>query len=171
MKKILLLCSLIGMFVFQGCEGPAGPEGPPGQPGRNVESEVFEVTRDFNPQNDFSSLVQLNPTIYDSDVVLVYLLWDVDGNTPIWRQMPQTVQLTEGDLQYNFDFTPFDVNLFLSSADFDLTILGSQWTQDQTFRIVIVPGYFSNKKAVDYSNYDAVIKAFNIDESKIKKID
>lgn len=171
MKKILLLCSLIGMFVFQGCEGPAGPEGPPGAPGRNVESEVFEVTRNFNVQNDFSSLVQLNPAIYASDVVLVYLLWDVDGGTPIWRQMPQTVQLTEGDLQYNFDFTRFDVNLFLSSADFDLTILGSQWTQNQTFRIVIVPGYFSNKNAVDYSNYDAVIKAFNIDESKIKKID
>lgn len=171
MKKILLLCSLIGMLVLQGCEGPAGPVGPPGAPGTNIESEVFEVTRDFNTQNDFSSLVTLNPPIYESDVVLVYLLWDVDGNTPIWRLMPQTVQLTEGDLQYNFDFTRFDVNLFLSSADFDLTILGAQWTQDQTFRIVIVPGYFSNKKAVDFSNYDAVIKAYNIDESKIKKID
>lgn len=132
-------------------------------------SEVFEVTRSFSAGNNYSSLVTLNPAIYDSDVVLVYLLWDTDGGTPIWRLMPQTVQLNEGDLQYNYDFTPYDVNLFMSSADFDLSILGSQWTQNQTFRIVIVPGYFS-KMAIDYKNYDEVMTKLNLDESKVKKL-
>ncbi|MBN9282863.1 MULTISPECIES: hypothetical protein [Flavobacterium] len=170
MKKILLLLTVVAAFAFQGCEGPEGPQGPQGPSDGNTISEVFEVTRSFNAGNNFGSIVPLNPQIYASDVVLVYLLWDtVNPTTPIWRLMPQTVQLSEGDLLYNFDFTRSDVNIFLSSADLDLNMLAPQWTQNQTFRIVIVPGYFSkNAQPVDYSDYNAVIKAYNIDESKIK---
>jgi len=169
MKKIILLLTVVAAFVIQGCEGPEGPQGPTGPPGDTI-SEVFEVTRSFNSGNNFSSIVTLNPQIYASDVVLVYLLWEtVNPTTPVWRLMPQTVQLNEGDLLYNYDFTRSDVKLFLSSADLDLNSLASQWTQNQTFRIVIVPGYFSNKnsKAVDLSDYNAVIKAYNIDDSKV----
>lgn len=165
MKKILLLFSVVGMIVLQGCEGPQGPPGPPGP---IFEAEVFEVTRSFAPNNNYSSLITLNPPILDSDVVLVYLLWDVDNGTPIWRQMPQTVQLNEGDLQYNFDFTPFDVNLFLSSADFPLTILGPQWTQNQTFRIVLIPGYFGSAR-VDFSDYNAVMNMLDLKETDVVK--
>lgn len=170
MKKIILLLTVVTAFVFQGCEGPEGPQGPVGPAGDTI-SEVFEVTRSFNSGNNFSSIIPLNPQIYASDVVLVYLLWEtVNPTTPVWRLMPQTVQLNEGDLLYNYDFTRSDVNLFLSSADLDLNSLASQWTQNQTFRIVIVPGYFSKSatKQVDFSNYDEVIKAFNIDDSNVK---
>lgn len=165
MKKILLLFSVVGMVVLQGCEGPMGPPGPPGP---IFEAEVFEVTRSFAPGNNYSSLITLNPPILDSDIVLVYLLWDVDNGTPIWRQMPQTVQLDEGDLQYNFDFTRFDVNLFLSSADFPLTILGPQWTQNQTFRIVLIPGYFGSAR-VDFSDYNAVMHMLDLKETDVVK--
>lgn len=165
MKKILLLFSAVVMFVLQGCEGPMGPPGPPGP---MFEAEVFEVTRSFGPNNNFSSLITLNPPILDSDIVLVYLLWDVDNGTPIWRQMPQTVQLDEGDLQYNFDFTRFDVNLFLSSADFPLTILGPQWTQNQTFRIVLIPGYFGSAR-IDFSDYNAVMNMLELSEKDVVK--
>jgi hypothetical protein len=166
MKKITLLLAFIGMIGLTSCvREEVVVEDVHDQ---DTISEVFEVTRSFSPGNGYSSLVTLNPAIYDSDVVLVYLLWDVDGGTPIWRLMPQTVQLNEGDLQYNYDFTPYDVNLFMSSADFDLGILGSQWTQNQTFRIVIVPGYFS--KTVDVKNYDAVVAKLKIAESSVKKI-
>ena len=142
--------------------------GPPGPPGSGLEAEVFEVTRSFGPGNNFSSLITLNPPIFNSDVVLVYLLWEVDNGTPIWRLMPQTVQLNEGDLQYNFDFTPFDVNLFLSSADFPLTILGPQWTQNQTFRIVLIPGYFGSAR-VDFSDYNAVMNMLSLSEKDVVK--
>jgi len=42
----------------------------------------------------------------------------------------------------------------------------------QTFRIVIIPGYFSNKTSlkVDLNDYNAVIKAYKIDEGKIKSL-
>ena len=114
-------------------------------------------------------MVTFNPPIFASDVVLVYVLWDVQNDgTPVWRLMPQTVQLFEGDLQYNYDFTRFDVNLFLSSLDFPLTILGPEWTQNQTFRIVLVPASFGGK--MDYSNYDNVMQKLKLTEKDIKSI-
>lgn len=163
MKKITFLLVFFGMIALQSCTINADDD-----VDNDTISEVFEVTRNFGPQNNFSSLVSLNPQIFASDVVLVYILWDVDGGEPVWRLMPQTVQLMEGDLQYNYDFTRFDVNLFMSSLDFDLAILGPQWTQNQTFRIVIVPGYFSNR--MDYRDYNAVMTQLGYTEANVKKI-
>jgi hypothetical protein len=104
-------------------------------------------------------------------MVLVYRLFDVIGGEDVWRSLPQTVYLTQGELDYNFDFTRNDINIFLDS-NFDLTTLSASWAQNQTFRIVIIPGYFSNKsnQVVDFNDYNAVVKAFNINESNIKTI-
>jgi hypothetical protein len=165
MKKITLILVFIGMISLQGCT----IEDNSGYVDYDTYSKVFEVTRSFSPQNDFSSLVTFNPPIFASDVVLVYLLWDVENDgTPIWRLMPQTVQLFEGDLQYNYDFTRYDVNLFLDSLDFPLTILGPEWTQNQTFRIVLVPAAFGNK--MDYTNYEGVLKTLKLSEKDVKSI-
>ncbi|RAR46550.1 hypothetical protein [Flavobacterium lacus] len=165
MKKFTFILVLIGMITLQSCEGP---QGPPGRDGFSVEAEVFEVTTNFGPQNDYSRFINLNPPILASDVVLVYVLWEVDGGTPIWRLMPQTVQLFEGDLQYNYDFTRFDVNIFLSSLDFNLGILGPEWTQNQRFRIVIIPGYFSGR--MDFRNYEQVMAMNGLTEADVKPI-
>ena len=69
MKKIILLFTVVGVFGFQSCSGPEGPQGPTGY---NVEAEVFEVFADFTTTNNFSTLVNLNPTILSSDMILVY---------------------------------------------------------------------------------------------------
>lgn len=165
-KALLILVLIVGSIGIQSCEGPRGERG---EPGYNIEAEVFEVTRSFGPSNNYSSLVPLDPAILNSDVVLVYMLWDTDNGTPIWRLVPQTVQLEEGDLQYNYDFTRFDVNLFLSSMDFNLNILGSQWTQNQRFRIVLLPGYFSGSRhnTEIYNDYEATIEAFGLKDKSI----
>ena len=170
MKKIIFLFAALSAVFFPSCSGPEGPPGPQGNPGPIFEAEVFEVTRNLNASTNFAALVPLNPPILASDVVLTYVLWEVDNGEPIWRLMPQTVQLNEGDLQYNYDFTRFDVNIFLSSADFQLTILGPQWTQNQTFRIVLIPGYFASAK-MNYSDYESVVNSFGLSESDVKKID
>lgn len=165
MKKITLLLVFIGMISLQGCT----IEDNSGYVDYDTYSQAFEVTRSFAPQNDFSSLVTFSQPIFASDVVLVYLLWDVENDgTPIWRLMPQTVQLFEGDLQYNYDFTRFDVNLFLNSLDFPLTILGPEWTQNQTFRIVLVPAAFGGK--LDYTNYESVMQNLKLTEKDIKPL-
>jgi hypothetical protein len=41
------------------------------------------------------------------------------------------------------------------------------------FRIVIIPGYFSNKSAqkeIDFSDYQAVVRAYHIEESDVKPL-
>ena len=75
--------------------------------------------------------------------MLVYLLEGVTTNgDDIWSQLPQTFFLSQGTLLYSFDHTFFDVRLFLD-GNFDLSTLGSQFTNDQTFRIAIVPSEFA----------------------------
>ena len=162
MKKIILLVTLVGTFAFQGCTVREETQ-------IIVIPEVFEVTASFSAANNFERLVTLNPPIYSADMVLVYRLFDVVGGQDVWRSLPQTVYLTQGELDYNFDFTRNDINIFLDS-NFDLITLSDTWAQNQTFRVVIIPGYFSNKsnKAVDFNDYNAVIKAFNINENKVK---
>lgn len=163
MKKITFILVLIGMISLQSCEINEN----------NVDndtiSEVFEVTTTFTPQNNYSRLITLNPPISASDVVLVYIQWETNGSTPVWRLVPQTVQLNEGDLQYNYDFTRFDIRLFLSSLDFNLNILGAQWTNNQKFRVVIIPGYFSNR--LDYSDYNKVMQFLGLSEADVKPIE
>ncbi len=167
MKKIILLFTVVGVFGFQSCSGPEGPQGPTGY---NVEAEVFEVFADFTTTNNFSTLVNLNPTILSSDMILVYRRFDIYNGADVWRLIPQTVYLSQGNLDYNFDFTKNDINLFLDS-DFDLRTLSAQYTQNQLFRIVIIPGYFSSRNAIDLNNYHEVIKYYNIDDTQVKRIE
>jgi hypothetical protein len=164
MKRIILLLAISASFLFQGCTTKE-------EISADLLAEVFEVRTSFTSANNYSKLITLNPPIYSSDMVLVYRSFDVINNQNVWRQLPQTVYLAQGELDYNFDFTRNDINLFLDS-DFDLATLGTAWFQNQLFRVVIIPGYFSNKynKAVDFNDYNAVVKAFNIKENQIKTI-
>ena len=168
MKKITLLLVFIGMITLQSCTVNEVQD--------NVDndtiSEVFEVTRSFNTGNNFSTFVDLGTPIYSSDMILVYHLYDVVGGEDVWRLMPQTYYFNDGgELDYNFDFTRNDVSIFLD-ANFPLIDLSSAWTQNQTFRIVIIPGYFSNRSAqqIDFNDYNAVLQAYGINPSSIKKI-
>ncbi len=166
-RKIALILAFIGMIGLQSCTVREEVRVEPVADNDTI-SEVMEVTTSFGSGNNFSRLVTFNPPIYASDVVLVYHLYDVVNGNDIWRLMPQTYYLSSGrELDYNFDYTRYDVNIFLG-ANFDMNTLTSDWTQNQTFRIVIVPASF--KTAVNYTDYDTVIKTFGIDESKIKKI-
>ena len=164
MKKIILLLAITASFLFHSCS-------PKEEIHADLLAEVFQVTTSFTAANNYSKLITLNPPIYNSDMVLVYRLFDVINGQNVWRQLPQAVYLIQGELDYNFDFTRNDINLFLDS-DFDLATLGTAWSQNQLFRVVIIPGYFSNKynKAVDFNDYNAVVKAFNIKENQIKTI-
>jgi len=164
MKKIILLLAIATTFLFQGCTTKEEVHA-------DLLAEVFEVTTSFTAANNYSKLITLNPPIYNSDMVLVYRSFDVINGQRVWRQLPQAVYLIQGELDYNFDFTRNDINLFLES-DFDLATLGAVWSQNQVFRIVIIPGYLSykNSKAVDFSDYNAVVKEFDIKDNQIKTI-
>ena len=164
MKKIILLLAIAANFLFHSCS-------PKEEIHADLLAEVFQVTTSFTAANNYSKLITLNPPIYNSDMVFVYRSFDVINSQRVWRQLPQAVYLIQGELDYNFDFTRNDINIFLES-NFDLATLGATWSQNQVFRVVIIPGYLSNKnkKAVDFNDYNAVVKAFNIKESQVKTI-
>lgn len=173
MKKILTLFAVVGLIVFSSCEGPEGPVGPVGPPG---ESEVFElknVNFAFSTQAGYNIYQNLNPLILPSDVILIYrLAGTVNPTTPIWQQIPKTLYNSKGELDYDFDFSKQDFTIY-ADGNYDLS-LTPEFLNNQTFRIVIVPGYFSGTgKSVnkaDYSDYNAVIKKYNIDDTNVKQL-
>lgn len=181
MRSISIIC-LAFVFAFFSCEGPVGPPGPPGQDGLdgldgvNIEGYTFEYENiDFTSGNEYAVTLNFPETfqMLESDVVLVYLLWGVDGETPIWRALPNTVFSDYGNIQYNFDFTIYDVLLFMDS-DFLLTEIPAE-EQDAFFndwiaRVVVVPAQFEDSgrvAAIDFTDYYQVIEHFNIDDKPL----
>nr|WP_199002357.1 collagen-like protein [Flavobacterium sp. ASV13] len=180
MKKILTLFAVVGLIVFSSCEGP---EGPPGQDGANgpkgdpgFVSEVFELQNinfSYNKTDGYNIYQKLNPVIYNSDVILIYrLAGTVNPTTPIWQQIPRTLYTSKGELDYDFDFSKEDFTIY-AGGNYDLA-LTPEFLNKQTFRIVIIPGAFSttgkSANKPDYSDYNAVIKKYNIDDSNVKKL-
>ena len=169
MKKVTLLFAFIGMIMLQSCT--VNDTTPVATVDNDTISSVFEVTTSFNSGNGYSKLTTFNRPIYASDMVLVYHLYDVINGVDVWRIMPQTYYFNGGgELDYNFDFTKYDVNIFLD-ANFDLNTLSPAWSQNQTFRVLVIPANFSNKNAMNYNDYDATIKALHLENTKIKKLD
>lgn len=173
MKRLSAVFGFLALVLFQACEGPPGPQGPPGfdgqdgQDGVNIVATTFQVEFDFTQEENYEAIFDWPEPIFESDVVQAYILWETDGNdTEIWRALPQTVFFEEGPLVYNYDFTVFDVRLFLDGA-IDPTLLGPEWTDNQTFRIVVIPSDFPDAR-IDLTNYEAVTKYLGITEEDFK---
>jgi hypothetical protein len=170
MKKIITLLAVIGMFGFQSCEGPQGPPGIPGEDG--LIAEVYELQNknfSFNSQDGYFIYEKLQPNILASDQILIYrLTGTINSNTPIWQLIPRTIYLDNGEeLDYDFDFSKEDFTIY-AGGTYNLA-LTPEFLNNQTFRIVIIPGYFS--KIVDVNNYNEVVGALNLDDSQIKVLD
>ncbi|MBR9846993.1 MAG: hypothetical protein GYB35_13205, partial [Algicola sp.] len=142
-----------------------GPQGPQGPSGGLLVSSAFEIVIDFNETNDYSFIEAYGFDVFPSDVTLVYILWNNVNGQDIWRLLPQTVEFEDGTLLYNYDFTQTDVSFFLEGTT-DFSTLGSEWTQDQVFRVVVVPA--DNVDGIDVSNLDAVMQMTNIESFNIR---
>lgn len=166
MKKIYTFLAIaIGMVFLQSCRREEITQV------NNFEVQVIELTNvNFTPANNFSRIFNFNPAIPNNDMVLVYLLDSVQNNTDVWRLLPQTYYLPGGlEIDYNFDFTRFDVRLFMDSNDFPAIPLS--YSLDQVFRVVILPGFRSRSNSeLDFNDFDVVVKAYNLDLTKIKKV-
>ncbi|MEG9328209.1 collagen-like protein [Salinimicrobium catena] len=184
MKPIYFLLSFV-LIAFTSCSddgeiGPQGPQGPQGEPGVNIAGTVFDVQGDFTDANEYTLFVDFaeftDVEVLESDVVLVYLRVGTDGEAGgepvyVWRLLPQTYYLEGGEtMQYNYDYTFFDATVFLD-ASVDLATLGPEFTDDQVFRIAILPADFAQDTGVDVSNYEAVMSALDIQESEIPQLE
>lgn len=136
--------SLFLVLSLVACRGDRGPQGPAGT---NILGQVFETTVNFNSSNGFSVILDFpkNVEVFESDAVLVYLLEEVvNGDVDVWTPLPQTYFIDrQGTMIYSFNHSFVDLKIFLD-ADFPLNNLPTNFTQDQTFRIAVVPSQFAN---------------------------
>lgn len=173
MKKSLSYLVLVVSMVFTSC---IGPQGMTGDTGYSAEAEVFELRNinfDYNAVDGYTIYRSLNPTIFGSDNILIYRMSStINPQTPVWQSIPRTLFLGSGaELDYDFDFSRQDFTIY-AGGNFNLSTMPVYLT-NQTFRIVIIPGYFSNKAAqknIDYTDYNAVVKAYHIQDSKVKPL-
>ena len=173
--KSLFLLTIISFLIS--CEGPIGPPGYDGEDGENAEiGSIFEIQGDFTPNNNYMLYYEFpsNFEIYDGDVVLVYILWEQaetnnGGLTDVWRLCPQTVVLNDGVLQYNFDYTLADVQIFLEgTTNFNNLLPGE--TDNQIFRIAVLPAAFAKENTIDVTDFSVVMKSLNLNLTSIEKI-
>ncbi|NQX78395.1 collagen-like protein [Gilvibacter sp.] len=172
MKRIALLFMLaLPLTIFTSCEGDPGPPGPPGLDGTSLLGTVFEVNANFNASNEFRNFFSYPSTlqVFDSDVVLVYLL---EETTPegldVWSLCPQTFFTPNGSLVYNFDYTAVDVSIYLY-ADFDLNFAGPEFTQNQILRVAVVPADFGEN--INIFDMEAVMDALNVSTDSIERLE
>lgn len=174
MKRIFLLLAMVGMTAFQSCSDDDTAD----QQDTDTIAEVFEINQNttFNSGNQYTISYNLNPRIYTSDVVLLYRLDGQDSNNnDVWVPLPKTYYSQDGldEIDYNFDFSVSEIFIYLGFTN--AATLTPQFTNNQVFRVVIIPGYFSgsarnSSNTVDFSDYNAVIKAYNLDDSNVKTI-
>lgn len=131
--------------------------------------QTYEFTTTFNSGNLYSDRFVFPENIFDSDVVLVYRLDGTVNGLDVWEPLPtasffffnDTTGAIEGFLNYRFNFTIGDVDVFLSSDAPELA--EQEFTNNQTFRIVIVPADFAQNTDIDFSNLEEVSTALNLD--------
>ena len=175
MKTITKILLIISVALFSACEGPMGPpgfDGEDGEDGTSLLGTIFQTTVDFTPENKYHISFEYPDDfeIYTSDVVMVYILWrqDIDnGVLDVWRALPQTVFLQEGVIQYNFDYTVKKVAIFIEET---VGSLIPAETENQTFRIAVIPAAEYEEKSIELENFNSVLKSLKINAESIKKI-
>lgn len=161
MKKIFLLLSIVSVFGLTGCNSDDD----------RIDNDTIAESWNVGPVNflpgaDYSILVDLNLQ-YTSDVVLVYRQVGVtDIGNPIWQVLPQTWYPAQGAVDYisNFDLEFAEIYV---QADYDLA-LTPQYTQNQRFKIVVIPANDFSQGKMNY-NYEAIAEKYNIKESDAKE--
>ncbi|MFY7810555.1 MAG: hypothetical protein ACOVQ2_02375 [Flavobacterium sp.] len=173
MKKITLVLTFIGMINFIGCTKTEIVERETiverDLQDNDTYSEVFELRNvNFVLNNGVYEIYRaLNPNILSSDQILIYRMsGTVNPTTPIWQLIPRTIYFpnSSNELDYDYDFSRVDFSI-TASGNFNIATR-PEYLNNQTFRIVIVPGYFSGR--LDISNFNDVMNFIGKTEADVK---
>ncbi|RZJ64579.1 MAG: hypothetical protein EOO45_18680 [Flavobacterium sp.] len=168
MKKIFLLLT-VGILSLTSCNNDddfvnTTPVGDGDTVGETFDLNNVNLTFDPNTGR-YAYLTIFDRPIVSSDVVLVYRRYMDDGFN-VWQSIPRTIYFDNGDeLDYDFNFSVNDV-LIYATGNFDVGFAPG-FTQNQQFRIVIVPSDFVS--GVDVNNYNEVARKMNTKESEVIK--
>ncbi|MCU7614108.1 hypothetical protein N0B16_06630 [Chryseobacterium sp. GMJ5] len=148
-------------------------------PANDIVLQMRDVTGTFTANNGFK--ISQGLAIANTDAILVYRNTNSNtSNGAVWQLIPKTYYLDDvnnlpvgRELDYNFDFTSQDVQI-RTEANFNqssqiTTGEIAQYLTNQTFRIIILPADPNKNSTLNYNDYNAVIKYYNIDESKVIK--
>lgn len=196
MKHLLHFILILALAFGQACKGPegdpgpqgepgtpgapgaAGPAGPAGPAGASGTAKVFDFQGiNFTAANEYTVGIEYarnTMTVGANDVVLVYeFAGSTQDNTTFWKPLPQTYYSNNNPVVYNFAYSNKAVLIFIDAAANVLPTLGAAFTNDQVFRVVIIPGSLRNgrsiKPDIDFNNYAEVAKYYNITEENVIK--
>lgn len=172
MKNILLFLALSTTILFTSCEGDPGP---PGLDGGLVFAKVFEKTVNFQVDSQTllpTATIGFPLEVFESDVVLVYRLEkqvDINGELfDAWSPLPQNFFFSNGDiLQYIFNHTLFDAEIQIDGNFDTSTLSGSDFIDNQTFRVAIVPAEYAKTNP----SMEDILEVMRADGSQIEKIE
>lgn len=191
MKNIAVVLGAFLTLFLVSCEGDPGPPGFDGLDGLDgldgvdgqdgIQAQVFEVDgvnfSYLGTENLYEAILTFGDftgfEVQANDAVLVYqfdrTLDFEDGNTEnVWNLIPQSFYLEQGTIQYTSGHTSKDVEILIS-GNFDLANLDTGFTNDQIFRIAILPGVAASAK-MDKSNIAAVMSSLGIEEKDVQMI-
>ncbi|WP_226063345.1 hypothetical protein [Kaistella polysaccharea] len=174
MKKYFLF-ALLGIFSFGAL---ASCDDRSNDVVNQQDNDTYSVVLDINgtnfiknSSNQYTISRNFTTPLYNTDVVLIYRKagTGTDGS-PVWQSIPRTVYLSDGrELDYDFDFTKNDIQIY-ADGNYDVSTT-PEYLNNQTFRVVLVPTSQGSKNAdVNYTDYNSVIKFFNIDDTKVENL-
>lgn len=172
MKKLISLPILLLLVILTSCRNDDDNNFV--DTNTDTIGQTFEVGNiDFVTTDGFQANVNVvvpnSISVFSSDVPLVFVLDPIltaANGVDVFEPLPRTFFFDNGGFaQYRFNFIfdeqtgIFDLDLILESDDFDS--LGNDFTQNQVFRIVIVPSEFAQTHSTD--DLGTVLSELNLD--------
>ena len=166
MKKLfpLLMVAIFG-FMMISCERTEYVENPADYP---AVYDLKNVNFSYNATDGWNYGQSFKNPMLDQDYVVIFRQTGTSGNAPVWQQIPRTLYLDQGELDYDFDFSKNHFMIY-AGGTYDLSTT-PQYLNNQTFRVVLVPAVYGKNATLEdlkKLSYEEIIAKYNIDESKV----
>ncbi len=176
MRKLLplLLIALFSVFIVS-CNSDDNNNN--NNNNTDTVAEVYEIKNEnftLNNRGNLTIYKQFNNALYASDMVLIYRQEGETNGNPIWTLVPKSYYTTFGTVDYTYDFTINDVQIYLDTNITDTETLNS-YMNNQTFRVVVIPATLGRSASnistnSEYEDYNYVVRRYNINQQNVKQL-